>query len=49
MAVIAVAMLTGGLLLLQTLESALVSSTDSLLRSKVQDAMPFSTGIPTSM
>lgn len=37
MAVVAVAMLTGGLLLLQTLESALVSSTDSLLRSKVQD------------
>ncbi|WP_373637765.1 hypothetical protein, partial [Arthrobacter sp. ZGTC412] len=36
-AVVAVAMLTGGLLLLQTLESALVSSTDSLLRSKVQD------------
>ena len=37
MAVVAVAMLTGGLLLLQTLESALVSSTDSLLRSKVRD------------
>jgi hypothetical protein len=30
MAIVAVAMLTGGLLLLQTLESALVSSTDSL-------------------
>lgn len=36
-AVVAVAMLTGGLLLLQTLGSALVSSTDSLLRSKVRD------------
>lgn len=37
MAVVAVAMLTGGLLLLLTLKSALVSGTDSLLRTRVQD------------
>jgi signal transduction histidine kinase len=36
-AVVAIAMLTGGVLLLLTLESALVSGTDSMLRSKVRD------------
>jgi HAMP domain-containing protein len=36
-AVVAVALLAGGLLLLMTLESALVSGTDTLLRTKVQD------------
>ena len=36
MAVVAVAMLTGGLLLLQTLESALVSSTTACYGPKVQ-------------
>ncbi|MFF1251779.1 sensor histidine kinase [Pseudarthrobacter sp. NPDC058329] len=37
MTVVAIAMLTGGLLLLLTLRSALVSGTDSLLRTRVQD------------
>ncbi|MBD1543567.1 HAMP domain-containing protein [Arthrobacter sp. IA7] len=37
MAVVALALLTGGLLMLQILGSALVSGTDSLLRTKVQD------------
>src|SRR5689334_9755843 len=36
-AVVAVALLAGGLLLLQTLDSALVAGTDSFLRTKVQD------------
>ena len=36
-AVVAVALLAGGLLLLLTLESALVAGTDSFLRTKVQD------------
>src|SRR6478735_10935252 len=36
-AVVAVALLAGGLLLLVSLESALVAGTDSLLRTKVQD------------
>ncbi|MFE4543472.1 sensor histidine kinase [Arthrobacter sp. NPDC056727] len=36
-AVVAVALLTGGMLLLQTLESALVAGTDGFLRTKVQD------------
>jgi signal transduction histidine kinase len=36
-AVVAVAILTGGVLLLLTLQSALVSGTDSLLHTKVQD------------
>jgi signal transduction histidine kinase len=36
-AVVAVALLIGGLVLLQTLESSLVAGTDSFLRTKVQD------------
>ncbi|MDQ0871062.1 signal transduction histidine kinase [Arthrobacter sp. V1I9] len=40
-AVVAVALLTGGLLLLLMLESALVAGTDSFLRTKVQDVAAF--------